>query len=206
MDLLGGGTKIPDLFYQMLTGRASDFVEDNDLFVLQAQTAAVLKAAVFTNGVDESAVFGADERAQFHHRLLVPTKGSSGFGLVEAVDGDGVVGGGAAKTIALSGVGHVGEGARILEYLFAAIPDHHAETIGMAAVSYTHLDIRVDFHGQDNKFRLCYRDSGVGLPATVNLKNPATLGLQLVSDLALQLQGNLEYEYRHGAQFTLTFG
>jgi two-component sensor histidine kinase len=67
-------------------------------------------------------------------------------------------------------------------------------------------DIRVDFHGQDNKFRLCYRDSGVGLPATVNLKNPATLGLQLVSDLALQLQGNLEYEYRHGAQFTLTFG
>lgn len=67
-------------------------------------------------------------------------------------------------------------------------------------------DIRIDFHASENKFRLSYRDSGVGLPPKVDLKNPATLGLQLVSDLAGQLQGSIEYEYRNGAQFTLIFG
>ena len=66
-------------------------------------------------------------------------------------------------------------------------------------------DIRIDFHSHAGQFQLCYRDTGVGLPPTVDLKNPATLGLQLVSDLASQLQGDIAYEYRQGAQFTLTF-
>ena len=65
--------------------------------------------------------------------------------------------------------------------------------------------IRIDFHAVDDKFEMRYRDDGVGLPKKVDLRNPATLGLQLVTDLAGQLQGDLRYEYRDGAHFTLTF-
>ncbi len=65
--------------------------------------------------------------------------------------------------------------------------------------------IRIDFHEMDGVHRLCYWDSGPGLPPSVNLKKPASLGLQLVSDLADQLQGKLEYEYNQGSQFLLTF-
>jgi len=67
-------------------------------------------------------------------------------------------------------------------------------------------EIRIDFHLVNGKFKMCYRDSGVGLPARVNLASPETLGLQLVTDLATQLGGSLQYEYQHGAQFTLVFG
>ncbi len=67
-------------------------------------------------------------------------------------------------------------------------------------------EIRIEFHAHDGKCELCYRDSGVGLPARVNLENPGTLGLQLVGDLAKQLRGKIQYQYRQGAQFTLTFG
>jgi two-component sensor histidine kinase len=67
-------------------------------------------------------------------------------------------------------------------------------------------NISIDFHAHQGKFCLCYQDSGVGLPPSVNLQNPGTLGLQLVSDLAGQLRGKIEYEYRQGAQFTLRFG
>ena len=65
--------------------------------------------------------------------------------------------------------------------------------------------IRIDFHTVNGKFEMRYRDDGVGLPKKVDLRNPATLGLQLVTDLAGQLQGDLRYEYRDGAHFTLTF-
>jgi PAS domain S-box-containing protein len=65
--------------------------------------------------------------------------------------------------------------------------------------------IRFDFHAVDGKFEMRYRDDGVGLPKKVDLRNPATLGLQLVTDLAGQLKGDLRYEYRDGAHFTLTF-
>ena len=65
--------------------------------------------------------------------------------------------------------------------------------------------IRIDFHTVDGRFEMRYRDDGVGLPKKMDLKNPATLGLQLVTDLAGQLQGDLRYEYRDGAHFTLTF-
>jgi len=67
-------------------------------------------------------------------------------------------------------------------------------------------EIRIDFHSSNGKFKMCYRDSGVGLPPRVNLANPETLGLQLVTDLATQLGGNLHYEYQQGAKFTLVFG
>ena len=66
-------------------------------------------------------------------------------------------------------------------------------------------EIRVDFHLHGDDFQLCYWDSGVGLPPGVDLHKPGSLGLQLVSDLASQLRGKIEYEYKQGAQFTLTF-
>jgi two-component sensor histidine kinase len=67
-------------------------------------------------------------------------------------------------------------------------------------------EIRVDFHSVEGKFNLRYWDNGVGLPVTVNLKKPESLGLQLVTDLAGQLYGEVNYEYRQGSLFTLTFG
>jgi PAS domain S-box-containing protein len=66
-------------------------------------------------------------------------------------------------------------------------------------------EIRIEFHDQDGEFELRYRDSGVGLPATIDLRNPESLGLQLVTDLVRQLRGNLDYRTDGGAVFTVTF-
>ena len=67
-------------------------------------------------------------------------------------------------------------------------------------------EIRIEFHEQAGQYRMRYWDSGPGLPATVDLHNPQSLGLQLVTDLANQLQGKIEYEFKQGSQFMLTFG
>jgi PAS domain S-box-containing protein len=65
--------------------------------------------------------------------------------------------------------------------------------------------IWIDFHRSGEELRLCYRDSGIGLPQRVDLRDPQSLGLQLVSDLVDQLRGHLEYWYADGAMFVLSF-
>ncbi|MBE7499407.1 MAG: PAS domain S-box protein [Verrucomicrobiales bacterium] len=55
------------------------------------------------------------------------------------------------------------------------------------------------------EFRLSVRDTGVGLPATLEPDRLRSLGLQLVSDLTRQLEGTLAIERGPGARFTITF-
>lgn len=56
-----------------------------------------------------------------------------------------------------------------------------------------------------DQWRLCVRDTGVGLPADFQAKCDHTLGLQLVSDLTRQLDGTLEIGPGPGTAFTITF-
>jgi PAS domain S-box-containing protein len=57
------------------------------------------------------------------------------------------------------------------------------------------------------RWRLCVRDSGVGLPADFESRRQNSLGLQLVSDLSQQLGGTLDIESQPnaGATFTVVF-
>jgi two-component sensor histidine kinase len=65
--------------------------------------------------------------------------------------------------------------------------------------------IWIDFHERADTFELVYRDSGPGLPAGVDPRNPKSLGLQLVNDLSYQLGGQLFYQYANGTMLSLTF-
>jgi len=50
---------------------------------------------------------------------------------------------------------------------------------------------------------LTVSDNGVGVPESINLKNPETLGLQLVSALVDQLDGELEFKRNNGTEFII---
>ena len=52
---------------------------------------------------------------------------------------------------------------------------------------------------------LTVQDSGVGIPAHVDLSEPQSLGLRLVRDLAQQLDGKLQIDNEEGTTVTLTF-
>ena len=58
--------------------------------------------------------------------LFVPTKGSGGLGLVLAIDGNGVMGRGAAEAITFGGAPYIGEGAGICEDEFVVVPQDKA--------------------------------------------------------------------------------
>jgi two-component sensor histidine kinase len=49
------------------------------------------------------------------------------------------------------------------------------------------------------------RDTGIGIPAEMDVRNAVTLGLQLVYTLTEQLNGSLELESHEGTTFTLIF-
>lgn len=57
----------------------------------------------------------------------------------------------------------------------------------------------------DNVFEVEYRDSGVGIPDTVDFENPTSLGLTLVRNLTEQIGGEIEYFYDNGACFKIEF-
>ena len=52
---------------------------------------------------------------------------------------------------------------------------------------------------------LTVQDSGVGIPAHVDLSKPQSLGFRLVRDLAQQLDGKLQIDNEGGTTVTLTF-
>ncbi len=55
-----------------------------------------------------------------------------------------------------------------------------------------------------DRFSVCYRDNGVGLPKGLDIENANTLGLQLVSSLTEQLDGRLHVGVGPGAVFHLS--
>ena len=57
----------------------------------------------------------------------------------------------------------------------------------------------------EGKAVLEIRDTGVGIPNDINLKNPRSLGLQLVNDLVNQIGGHFELTRNKGTIFRITF-
>lgn len=67
-------------------------------------------------------------------------------------------------------------------------------------------EVSIELESDGNRrVTLRVRDTGVGLPAGIDLQNPDTLGLQLVGALVDQLEGTLDVGRSPGATFTLTF-
>jgi PAS domain S-box-containing protein len=57
----------------------------------------------------------------------------------------------------------------------------------------------------EGKAVLKIKDTGIGIPREMNLKNPQSLGLQLVNDLVNQIGGHSELTRGKGTVFTITF-
>ncbi len=66
-------------------------------------------------------------------------------------------------------------------------------------------EIRVEFHAQDERYRLEVSDNGVGIPEDIDTRDPESLGLQLVNTLVEQLRGTLRVQHQDGTQFRITF-
>ena len=58
---------------------------------------------------------------------------------------------------------------------------------------------------KQKKTKLTVSDNGIGMPKSVNLREPETLGLQLVSDLINQIEGKIKLERVRGTTFHFTF-
>ena len=57
----------------------------------------------------------------------------------------------------------------------------------------------------DKKIEVEYRDSGVGIPDSVDFNNPKTLGLIVIQNLTKQLNGRIKYKYDNGTCINLDF-
>jgi two-component sensor histidine kinase len=57
----------------------------------------------------------------------------------------------------------------------------------------------------EGKAVLEIKDTGVGIPNDIDLKNPRSLGLQLVNDLVNQIGGYFELTRNKGTIFRITF-
>ncbi len=57
----------------------------------------------------------------------------------------------------------------------------------------------------DRKIEVEYRDSGVGIPDSVDFDNPTSLGLTVIQNLTKQIDGKIEYAYDNGTCINIVF-
>ena len=57
----------------------------------------------------------------------------------------------------------------------------------------------------DNKMEVEYRDSGVGIPDSVDFENPTSLGLTVIHNLTKQIDGEIAYTYDNGTCISIVF-
>jgi two-component sensor histidine kinase len=57
----------------------------------------------------------------------------------------------------------------------------------------------------DTSFILTVSDDGIGIPESLDLKNPNSLGIQLITTLVDQLEGKLELKVTNGTEVTIRF-
>ncbi len=57
----------------------------------------------------------------------------------------------------------------------------------------------------DKQIEVEYRDSGIGIPDSVNFDNPETLGLIVIQNLTKQIDGTIKYTYDNGTRINLVF-
>lgn len=68
---------------------------------------------------------------------------------------------------------------------------------------YGKVEIRIG--RLDDKIEVEYRDSGVGIPDSVDFDNPSSLGLTVVQNLTKQIDGNASYVYDEGTCINIVF-
>ena len=91
----------------------------------------MFEAAIFADGVNQTAALSRHERLDLNGWFFVPAKRSGGLGLILIIDGNGVVGAGAAKAIAFDGISNIGESAGIDKDGLSAMPGYEAKSIGV---------------------------------------------------------------------------
>jgi PAS domain S-box-containing protein len=69
----------------------------------------------------------------------------------------------------------------------------------------TRGDVTVTVQRVDDAIELCVRDTGLGLPAGLDLSGAKTLGLRIVQILAHRLDAKVTVGNQQGARFTFTF-
>jgi two-component sensor histidine kinase len=69
----------------------------------------------------------------------------------------------------------------------------------------TRGDVTVTVQRVDDAIELCVRDTGLGLPAGLDLSGAKTLGLRIVQILAHRLGAKVTVGNQQGARFTFTF-
>lgn len=65
--------------------------------------------------------------------------------------------------------------------------------------------INVSIYAEIGYISMTIKDTGVGLPENINLKNSPSLGLQLVNTLLEQLKASIEIDRTNGTAFTIHF-
>ncbi len=67
------------------------------------------------------------------------------------------------------------------------------------------VEIGLGFHEERSMYHLRVWDTGIGLPASVDLHTAPSLGLRLVRLLAIKLKASVRIDRRHGTAVTLSF-
>jgi hypothetical protein len=57
----------------------------------------------------------------------------------------------------------------------------------------------------NGQYQFVFQDNGPGLDPEINLQNATSIGFSIVKRLATQIEGSLQYEFDHGAKFTITY-
>ncbi len=66
-------------------------------------------------------------------------------------------------------------------------------------------NITIKLKSITEQMELVVADNGIGLPETIDIRNPETLGLQLVKSLTEQLDGDIRVDKSNGTEFRITF-
>ncbi len=66
-------------------------------------------------------------------------------------------------------------------------------------------EVFIKLSSNAQKTKLVVSDSGIGLPANLDMKEPETLGLQLVCDLVKQVEGTIRLDRTKGTAFHISF-
>ena len=66
-------------------------------------------------------------------------------------------------------------------------------------------EVNVEFHPEDDHYKLIMKDNGIGIPEDIDFHNIDSLGLQLIMILTNQIDGNIKIDRNNGTTFKITF-
>ena len=66
-------------------------------------------------------------------------------------------------------------------------------------------EIIVSLESEEDNYKLCISDNGIGLPENINFNNIRTLGLLLVNTLTEQIDGEINIKRGHGTKYEIMF-